>query len=69
MNNIPKNKLNKLKRQLNGHIRQIAREIGYSHVHVTQVLNGEYFNDEILIKCVAYRNALLQKKTELSESI
>lgn len=66
---VEKSKLNKLKKQLNGHMRRIAREIGVSHVTVVRALDGESENIDVLNKCIEYRDALANRNQQLADRI
>lgn len=62
---IQKKLLNRLKRDLRGHMTAAAGEIGTTPASVSRVLDGKQKNDEMILSLIEYRNKL-QERNEKS---
>lgn len=59
-------KLQRLKKDLSGHMAEVARRVGISRMSMIRILNGEQSNPKALDTAIEYRNNL---KTEIKESL
>ncbi len=66
---IKTTKLKKLRKDLKGHLNKIAKQEGVPSSTVYRVLDGEWENDHIVVRCIEYRDNLRKKKQALEAAI
>ena len=73
MTTIPKDKLNKLKKQLKGRLNEVAKEANVSLSTVSRVLDGKATNPEsiteVIKKCIEIRDRVFQSNQQLADRI
>lgn len=55
---IPKEKLQRLRRDLRGHIKKVAKEADCAPATLYRVLNGDWVNMDLLKVAIDYRDKL-----------
>ncbi len=72
---LDKQKLMKLRHQMNGYMNQVAREMPLrdgkpvAPSTVYRVLNGKWQDDEVIAKCIEVRDRVMKTKKALEASI
>ena len=66
---FPKYKLKQLRKDLYGHVKLIAEKNGHPYSSLTAVLNGHYYNQQMIDDCINYRENLLEQVNKQAERI
>ncbi len=66
---LDKTALNKLRKELKGHQKDVAKIAGVDRSTVSRVLDGEIYNEHVIYRCIEIRDRERAKKQKIKEAI